>query len=78
MSDVFLQLSGNPYARKLVKSLGLPLPMPPQLPPGEGRLGAASARCQDGGGRRAGNAPHVGARQREGRRRFRGIQRHAR
>jgi 3-oxoacyl-[acyl-carrier protein] reductase len=31
MSDVFLQLSGNPYARKVVKSLGLPLPMPPPL-----------------------------------------------
>lgn len=31
MSDLLLQLSGNPRARQLVKSLGLPLPMPQVL-----------------------------------------------
>lgn len=31
MSDLLLQLSGNPRARQLVKSLGLPVPMPQVL-----------------------------------------------
>jgi len=30
-SDLFLQLSGNPQAKRLVQSLGLPLPMPQPL-----------------------------------------------
>ncbi len=31
MSDVFLKLGQNPYARRMVKTLGLPLPMPQPL-----------------------------------------------
>jgi len=31
MSDFLLELSGNPTARKLIKTLGLPLPMPQRL-----------------------------------------------
>ena len=31
MSDLLLQLSGNPNARKVIKSLGLPIPMPQKL-----------------------------------------------
>ena len=31
MSDFFLELGQKPYARKVVKALGLPLPMPPPL-----------------------------------------------
>ena len=36
MSDKLLQLAGNPQARKLIKSLGLPVPMPQSLRRGDG------------------------------------------
>lgn len=36
MSDLLLELSQNPQFRKLVKTTGLPLPMPPQLARGDG------------------------------------------
>ena len=32
MSDLLLELSQNPQFRKLVKTTGLPLPMPPVRP----------------------------------------------
>ena len=36
MRDLLLELSQNPQFRKLVKTTGLPLPMPPQLARGAG------------------------------------------
>ncbi|MFW6051786.1 MAG: 3-oxoacyl-ACP reductase [Myxococcota bacterium] len=36
MNDLLLDISGNPQARKLVKSLGLPIPLPENLRRGKG------------------------------------------
>ena len=41
MSDMLLELGKNPNARKVIKSLGLPLPLPEQL---RREKGAISAR----------------------------------
>ena len=47
MSDFFLELSKNPNTRKLVKTLGLPLPMPQNLKRAKGAREARPLQDQD-------------------------------